>query len=428
MSNISIDPVINILIPVKNRAEYLIDTLKTCSLQQYNNLRIIVSDDGSTDDTHIVVRSAIKKDTRIEYFKHDECIGMRENFEFALNQVKEGYVLALGGDDGLLPNSITEIVAILEKTGTELLSWASLLYSFPGVIGNSSQITMYHDKGLHKISSDFFLNRQVDHLYYLTDKYSPMFYIKGIASINLINKVKSRTVDGCFYSCATPDGFSGIVLAGEVEYYYYSGRPYTIAGMSSSSTGLAYQSNDENALKESENFFNTAINRPMHKLLASQPYSPLVTLMTVDYLLTCRDLNGWKGSFREIDFKDVLKKALNELSLGMYGETRIKREIMILVKIAKYHNLEKYFNDILDKANKYKSCDLYVGSGISPKVFYIDVSSYGINNIYDASYVGLTLYNLYSSFSFLAVFNSLKRSFVYKFKSRSFYKKLKDII
>ena len=38
--------------------------------------------------------------------------------------------------------------------------------------------------------------------------------------ISLIEQVKSRTADGRFYSCPTPDGYSGIVLAGEVEKFY----------------------------------------------------------------------------------------------------------------------------------------------------------------------------------------------------------------
>ncbi len=46
-----------------------------------------------------------------------------------------------------------------------------------------------------------------------------MFYIYGVASTRLVDIVKSRTKDHSFYYCPTPDGFSGVVLAGEVEDY-----------------------------------------------------------------------------------------------------------------------------------------------------------------------------------------------------------------
>ena len=164
-----------------------------------------------------------------------------------------------------------------------------------------------------------------------------MFYVKGVVSINLVNKVKTRSKDKRFYQCPTPDGYSGIVLAGEVESYAYSYEPLSLFGLSSSSQGMNYLSNDEKAVKNSISFFNNVASVPMHKELATQQYSPLIALMTADYLLTARDLEGWPGKFPPIDFKLLLEKSINELAHGLYSESRLNRELQILYKIAKYH-------------------------------------------------------------------------------------------
>ncbi len=67
MANQDKNPLFTVIIPTKDRAEYLHHTLRTCSLQDYDNLEIIVSDDGSTDHTREVVAEAARKDPRIRY-------------------------------------------------------------------------------------------------------------------------------------------------------------------------------------------------------------------------------------------------------------------------------------------------------------------------------------------------------------------------
>ena len=79
-------PLFTVIIPQKNRAEYLIHTLKTCMIQDYPNFEIIVSDDCSDDKSVEVVRELSMRDSRIKLFAHENHLGMRDNFEFALNQ------------------------------------------------------------------------------------------------------------------------------------------------------------------------------------------------------------------------------------------------------------------------------------------------------------------------------------------------------
>src|ERR1035438_1479968 len=87
-------PLFTEIIPNKNRAKYLHHTLRTCMMQDYERLEVIVSDDSSTDNACEVVEEASRRDSRIRFISFGAGVGMRDNFEFALSQVKPGYVIA----------------------------------------------------------------------------------------------------------------------------------------------------------------------------------------------------------------------------------------------------------------------------------------------------------------------------------------------
>jgi hypothetical protein len=407
------NPRFTVVIPTKNRAEYLKQTLRTCSAQDYDNLVVIVSDDGSTDHTMDVILDASRQDPRIRYLKNGMNPGMRDNFEFALNQAEPGFVMALGGDDGLMPGGITGMRDVLRDTGLELLSWASPLYTYPGVRGSGGQLMLYHPKKDRIVKSREFLARQASHLNYLGDIESPMSYVKGVASTRLIKQVQRRSKEGRFYSCPTPDGYSGIVLAGEVECFAFSREPFAIYGLSPTSQGLNYITNDEAAKKNSTSFFKSVDTVPMHRELASQPYSPLITLMTVDYLLTAQDLPGWEGVVPTIDFKKVINTGISELAHGLYGEDRLLREMQILRQIALHHGLVEHFESLVANSSRKKPKLPFVGNGINHRAIFLDATQYGIHDIFEASRAASVLGRFYADLMPRRLVGTFKRSLDY---------------
>jgi glycosyltransferase involved in cell wall biosynthesis len=418
-------PMITVIIPVKNRANYLYHTLQTCTIQDYENFQVIVSDDGSTDNLREIVDEASRKDSRIKYVSPNNCqgVGMRDNFEYALSLVNEGYVIALGGDDALLPKSISKMANILITTNQDILSWPAPTYIYPGAGMDTGQLILHTKKGRLKdgytiLKTEEFLNRQAKNFAYASDLESPMFYVKGVVSIDLVNKVKKRSKDQKFYQCSTPDGYSGIVLAGEVESYVYSYEPLSLFGLSSSSQGMNFLSSDEKAVQNSFSFFNNVVSIKMHKELASQPYSPLISLMTADYLLTARDLDGWRGKFPQIDYKVLLSKSADELSHGLYSESRLNRELQILYKIAKFHNLDTYFERLISKKKRYKKKSQIEGNAFSPDNIFIDCTMYNIEDIFEASYFVTSLYQIVPKTTFKTIIKAVINSLMYKIKSK----------
>lgn len=389
-------PRFTVMIPTRNRAPYLEYTLKTCMMQDYENLAIVVADDGSTDNTRDLVLALAQKDGRIKYHPNHGNPGMRDNFERALNQADDGYVIALGGDDGLMPDGIRGMLDVLQQTQLDMVAWGAPLYSYPGVRGSDGQLMLYHPKKDKIVSSQKYLHRQADQLQYLSDIESPMFYVKGVVSTRLVRRVQARHPNGRFYQCPTPDGYSGIVLAGEVEQYAFSGHPFAIYGLSPTSQGLNYLANDGQAKSNSESFFESVESVPMHKNLASQPYSPLIALMTADYLLTASDLNGWPGPIPSINYKNLISICIAELSHGLYGQDRLVRELHILDAVARQHGLEKYFVDKLKRAQRKKAKMPFSGNGVNHRAIFMDASQLKIKNIIDAAHAAQHLIPFYA--------------------------------
>lgn len=397
-------PLFTVIIPQKDRAEYLIHTLRTCMMQDYPNFEIIVSDDWSEDNSVEVVRDLMIKDSRIKLFAHDHHLGMRDNFEFALDQVRPGYVMALGGDDGLVPGCIWRMFEILSSTKRELLTWTPAGFAYSEFEGGRNIFSIKRKKnyGVKFIKSQIFLNKLSQTFLYQIDE-CPMLFMKGVASTALIDRVKSRTIDHSFYCCPTPDGFSGVVLAGEVEDYAFTYEPLSIGGTTTKSQGRNYQRTDKKSREEAQQFFNDNIRRTMHAKLASQHYSPLVTLMTADYLLTARDLPGWSGKFAPISFEALLRASFKLVERSTFENEVLVRELNILKEIAKQHGLLDLFNHLLatTKRKVVRTKEVY-GFVITNSIRF-EGTELGINNIFDASLATNFIYNFYNKISYKAI-------------------------
>lgn len=421
MSALAEYPLFTVIIPQKNRAEYLGPTLRSCMAQDYPNFEIIVSDDGSTDDSVRVVRELMAIDSRIKLFAHEQHIGMRENFEFALNQVRAGYVIALGGDDGLAVGAVTRMHQILAETKRELLTWPLAGFTYPEQPDgpNILYFERRKDRGVRFIKSRDFLNGIARTFRYQVSD-CPMFYMKGVASTALIERVKSRTPDGSFYVCPTPDGFSGVVLAGEVEDFAFTDEPLSIGGTTPKSQGKRYQQTDAESRQIAQRFFEDNAQRRMHAQLASQPYSPLATLMTADYLLTARDLPGWPGEFDSLSFAGLLRASFELMATSSFENEVLIRELRILREIARQHDLLDLFHELHQNSRRRVIRAPHVHGFVITGLVRFEGGALGVRNVYDAAMVVPFLYRAYTALSLMGSLAWLRNSWRVLWRSRSY--------
>lgn len=107
-------PKISLGLPVYNGERFLKRKLDSILCQTFHNFELIISDNASTDKTHLICQEYIKKDKRIRYFRQDENIGGYQNFRFVLEKSQAKYFVWTAVDDIILPTFIEKNIQILE--------------------------------------------------------------------------------------------------------------------------------------------------------------------------------------------------------------------------------------------------------------------------------------------------------------------------
>ena len=62
------NPLISVIVPCYNQAQYLDECLQSVLNQTYQNWECIIVNDGSPDNTHEIAESYCRKDARFKYF------------------------------------------------------------------------------------------------------------------------------------------------------------------------------------------------------------------------------------------------------------------------------------------------------------------------------------------------------------------------
>lgn len=105
-------PLISLVIPLFNKKDVVSTTINSCLNQTYQNIEIIIIDDGSTDGSGAVVKTY--KDSRIRYY-YKENGGVSSARNFGLWYVKGDYIMFLDADDIILSDCIEKLTYPLFK-------------------------------------------------------------------------------------------------------------------------------------------------------------------------------------------------------------------------------------------------------------------------------------------------------------------------
>ena len=112
-------PLVSILIPTFNGEAFITEALQSALSQTYPNLEIIVSDDGSTDNTlNIVQQIQHNSKMTIGVFTHPNY-GLVGNLNFCIKQARGKYIKFLFQDD-LLKHNCVEMMVNLAETDSNI--------------------------------------------------------------------------------------------------------------------------------------------------------------------------------------------------------------------------------------------------------------------------------------------------------------------
>lgn len=112
---------VDVLLATYNGEKYVQEQIESILNQTYQNIHLIISDDGSKDNTREIIKEYEKKDERVTTYFQEKNLGYIKNFEFLMKQVESNYYMFSDQDDVWLPKKIEKAMQTLEEEKADLV-------------------------------------------------------------------------------------------------------------------------------------------------------------------------------------------------------------------------------------------------------------------------------------------------------------------
>ena len=124
-------PLVSIVIPVYNGSNYMRDAIDSALAQNYENIEIVVVNDGSDDDGK-TEEIALSYGDRIRYF-YKENGGTASALNYAIEKMRGEYFSWLSHDDMYTPDKVSKQVDVLQQYDGRAIAFSDYYtFSHPG--------------------------------------------------------------------------------------------------------------------------------------------------------------------------------------------------------------------------------------------------------------------------------------------------------
>ncbi len=336
---------ISIIIPTRERAEYLRYSIQTALDIDDENLEVVVCNNASCDDTEAVVQSFT--DPRIHYVNTGARVSMRENFNRAMNESSGDYVIFFGDDDGIVPGQFKYLRQLLETHRPDGLSWNRASYGWPGdgYAKKTGGVRFYQhgtfgtpytynpkDRNL-----DALMGCQLSHLFPVT----PNIY-HGCVSRAYLDRVAPSK--GLYFDSVIPDvnfEYRANILGGN---FLHADHPFSINGYSPASNGGAqkgFAANDPRS-KPAQQFEQENQADPYLDIFENARFVPLVYMATLEtvrermgYTLQTPDFSRW---YRYVLSQARRQSGVEDKVIGILRDYAGKTDTMVQLESAQNAN------------------------------------------------------------------------------------------
>ncbi len=124
----AVRPRVSVAMTTYNGARYVREQVESILACLAPEDELVISDDGSTDDTLSVLREISESDARVKVIKGPGQ-GVVRNFECALDACRGEYLFLSDQDDRWHPDKVTEVLRCFEETGAQLVLHNAAIYN-----------------------------------------------------------------------------------------------------------------------------------------------------------------------------------------------------------------------------------------------------------------------------------------------------------
>lgn len=124
-------PLLSIILPTFNRGKYILDAIESIQAMSFRNWELIIIDDGSTDQTNIVISKCLI-DERIHYSYNETNQGASFARNLGLQKSKGKYISYLDSDNTYSSSFMSHAIEFLEKNQNFDLVYGALFTSSHG--------------------------------------------------------------------------------------------------------------------------------------------------------------------------------------------------------------------------------------------------------------------------------------------------------
>lgn len=142
-------PLVSVLLPVYNGRNYVTSAINSILKQTYDNYEIIVINDGSTDDSALLINNI--SDSRIHYYEQENQ-GLAASLNRAIGMAKGKYLCRQDQDDVSLPLRLERQVEFLETH-----SRCGMVGTWAEIWGEGTRTDRIHKHPADNASLQFFL-------------------------------------------------------------------------------------------------------------------------------------------------------------------------------------------------------------------------------------------------------------------------------
>lgn len=278
---------ISLIIPTRERCQYLRETLKTALRIEDNDLEIIVSDNASEDGTRAIVETY--SDKRLMYINTGRRISMRQNFEFALQHSSGEYVIFIGDDDAILPRQFKFLRKMLELNLPDSLSWDKPTYGWPiqGYGKRTGSIKLQRDRVFGKLERlDCIESRKRLMSCDFRDSGPKPAIYHGCIARDFLKRIAGP--DGIVFRSSIPDVYVSYQAVINNAFALHSPHPFSLNGYSPASTGgghHGYDSKDPRS-KPGHQFGQENQQDPVQDVMGFALSVPLAFFSTLETIRT----------------------------------------------------------------------------------------------------------------------------------------------